>query len=313
MSSKTEKNLKKAIVILSALLLVSVCLLIGILIYYERIAPSVITDQKITTRETGTEASVSISERKVNIVAAPEGTVNDGGGPWKSSDVSVLRLYRGQSFDDTAFAVNEMFPGDEFAKNYLVQVSHKGTVTLHFKAKVFPSADPVGERLEEVLMCKVEVGDQFLYRGLMRDMPTSVTYKTVNAQTATTTEVPYKITVYLDGPNVGNAHMNKNLSADFQWWVEEKQKEDPKEDYDGSIDADDDYVKKPSKEYKDEPGDLNVKGEWEEKEEEEDNFGLLVLPMTGDETNWVIYAVACVGSFLILLLLVRKRKEENYD
>lgn len=305
MSSKTEKNIKKTIVVLTVLLIFSLCLLAGLQWYNKRIAPSVIPDQKITTGEI--EAVACITPRKTNILTVARTTeqTNEEGTPWKSSDSSILRLYRGQNYDDTAFAVSNMFPGDELTKNYLVQVSHKGNVTIHFKANVHPSVNRAGARLEEVLMCRVEVNDQFLYEGLMCDMPTSVEYTTEKAQRATTTEIPYKITVYLDGPSVGNEHMNKGLSADFQWWVIEKSKEDN----DDNTSQDDD-VNQLSKEDDDETDDLKVKGEWDETEED---LGILVLPMTGDNTNWIIYAVACVGSFLILLLLVRKRKEENHD
>ena len=311
MSSKTEKNLKKAIVILSALLLVSVCLLIGILIYYERIAPSVITDQKITTRETGTEARISI--RKTNILTAArtaehartEGTL------WKTSDSFILKLYKGQNYDETAFAVSNMFPGDALYKEYLVQVSHRGAITVNFTANVRPSSDPEGSRLEEVLMCKVEANGQRLYEGLMRNMPETLEYTTDNTARAATTEIPYKITAYLDGPSVGNAHMNKGLIADFQWWVMVDPKDDDDDHDDSGSTSQGDKVEKPLEENRDEITDLDVKGETEEITDED--YGVLVLPATGDTTQWLPYAFGMVGSFLILLLLAKKRKEENYD
>ena len=64
-----------------------------------------------------------------------------------------------------------------------------------------------------------------MYDGLMRDMPESVTYKLASAK-STTEELYYEITAYLD-TSVGNEYQNKDLIADFRWWVEETGNLDP--------------------------------------------------------------------------------------
>ena len=192
MSSKTEKNIKRAIVVLSALLLLSVCLLIGAIYCYKRVAPTVVPDNTISVGEK--EVKITPRNTEVLMISRMPEHADDEGTLWKSTDASILRLYKGQNFDETSFAVSNMFPGDALYKEYLVQVRHRGIVTVHFTANVHPSADPVNERLEEVLMCKVEANGELLYEGLMRDIPDSLTYETPYSKRAATTEIPYRIT-----------------------------------------------------------------------------------------------------------------------
>lgn len=323
MSSKTERNIKRAIVVLSILLLISVCLLIGVIYYYERVAPTVVPDNTITTGSVNT--NVHIMPRKTNLLTTartPEHAETNGT-LWKSTDETILKLYKGQNYDETSFAVYNMFPGDELYKKYLVQVRHKGVVTVHFTANVHPTSDPDGSKLEEVLMCKVEANGDLLYEGLMRDMPAELDQRTPNAQNATTTEIPYKITAYLDGPSVGNAHMNKTLAADFQWWVLVDKEEEPSEPTEPTEpseptdptrpgignDDDDDY--EPSTKPAAKPSVDRI--EDAEKDDETEFGELAVLPKTGDNTIWMLAATLIVGICLFLLLMSRKRKEDSDD
>lgn len=110
-----------------------------------------------------------------------------------------------------------MFPGDVETKFFRVQVSYHDKVTVHFKATVRAGY----EKLAEVLQVRVKLltTGETLYDGLMRDMPASVTHKLASAN-STTDELYYEITAYLD-TSVGNEYQNKDLIADFKWWVEE--------------------------------------------------------------------------------------------
>ena len=60
---------------------------------------------------------------------------------------------------------------------------------------------------------------QELYDGRMQDMPESLAH-TLSAGKNATEELYYGVTVYLD-TSVGNEYQNKDLIADFRWWVEE--------------------------------------------------------------------------------------------
>ncbi len=134
-----------------------------------------------------------------------------------SAKETVISIYKAHAKDSTPFHSANMFPGDSETKAYLVEVSHKGTVTVRFHADIRGGY----EKLAEVLKCKVVLRGENkpLYDGLMRDMPESLNHR-ISSVSGKTTELTYDITVYLD-TSVGNEYMNKELVADFRWWVEE--------------------------------------------------------------------------------------------
>lgn len=327
MASNKERKLKIAIIVLSVLLAVSLSILAGLVIYLERIAPLIIPDNMITTgnSEAAVYGTVSdagayiVSRETEELMAAytsePYTSVPkhaDGEGSlWNSTDPEVLQLYKGQDHDQTAFAVSNMFPGDALYKEYNVQVSHRGTVVVHFDVNVRPTEDPEGERLEEVLGCKIEVDGVEVYNGRMKDVPDFIDHETPGSKRAVTTDLLYKITAYLDGPSVGNEYMNKDLVADFRWFVEVDEettgatKDD--DEWGGEVSPDED-ISMPSVDHIGD-SDLMVKGEEEEDEEGQ----LAVLPMTGDNTVWVAAAAAAAVLFLIILLTGRRRKEEEHE
>ena len=129
-----------------------------------------------------------------------------------------LALYNKQPEENTPFAVGNMFPGDAETKYYRVQVSYRDTVTVHYHADIRPGYD----KLAEVLKVKITLlsDNQTLYDGLMRDMPASLTHR-LTTKDSTTDELYYEVTAYLD-TSVGNEYQNKDLVADFRWWVEGK-------------------------------------------------------------------------------------------
>ena len=96
-------------------------------------------------------------------------------------------------------------------------MSYHDTITVHYKATVRPGY----EKLAEVLKVRVNLlsTGETMYDGLMRDMPESLTHKLASKKSATD-ELYYEITAYLD-TSVGNDYQNKDLVADFKWWVEE--------------------------------------------------------------------------------------------
>ena len=135
----------------------------------------------------------------------------------ETKKAATIELYDKHPDDNTRFNVTNMFPGDAETKYFCVKVSYHDKVTVHYKATVREGY----EKLAEVLKVKVKLltTGETMYDGLMKDMPKSVTYKLSSAE-STTTELYYEITAYLD-TSVGNEYQNKELVADFSWWVEE--------------------------------------------------------------------------------------------
>ncbi len=131
------------------------------------------------------------------------------------TDSEKMRLNTPDESGNTAFAVENMFPGDAETKDFTVKVNHKEPITLYYHADIRPGY----EKLAEVMMVKIELPEKSitLYDGLMRDMPSALEHQLA----ADEKEVIYRITAYLD-TSVGNDYQFKSLIADFRWWYEEE-------------------------------------------------------------------------------------------
>ena len=226
-----KKKIKIVIIILAILLGLSLLALGGTVIY-NKIAnntPATVTvpDNLITPDEDATKPDSSESNSQ-----APDSS--DTQTPSSSADASssavptqsttaeakkaaTIELYNKQPEENTPFHVGNMFPGDAEIKYFCVRVSYHDKITVHYKATVRPGY----EKLAEVLKVRVKLlsTGEMLYDGLMRDMPESLTHKLASKK-STTDELYYEITAYLD-TSVGNDYQNKDLIADFKWWVEE--------------------------------------------------------------------------------------------
>ena len=137
--------------------------------------------------------------------------------PLATKKAATIERYNKQPEENTAFAVGNMFPGDSETKYFRVRVSYHDKITVHYKATVHPGF----EKLAEVLKVRVNLlsTGETMYDGGIADMPESLTHK-LASKNSTTDELYYEITAYLD-TSVGNDYQNKDLIADFSWWVEE--------------------------------------------------------------------------------------------
>ncbi len=126
-----------------------------------------------------------------------------------------VRLSTPDASGNSAFSVENMFPGDAETKDFRVEVSHTQPVTLYYRTDIRPGH----EKLAEVMMTKIMLPEEglVLYDGLMRDMPSALAHE----MGAEEKEIIYRITVYLD-TSVGNDYQYKSLIADFRWWYTEE-------------------------------------------------------------------------------------------
>ena len=219
MGDMGKKKVKKYIVLLSIFFTGSL-LFISTLFVHNTV--NIKAQAKVTVSDNiiKEEEFVSISEKTVSLNI--ENTDNKISRTSSSStnqreEITYLYLYRKHPLDNSPFQVNNMFPGDRETHYFNIQVSYKDKVTVHFKPEIHPG----GEKLAEVLGCKVVLvtTGETLYDGLMKDIPDSLTYS-LTSSSKKTDELYYQIMTYLD-TSVGNEYMNENLEADFQWWVEE--------------------------------------------------------------------------------------------
>lgn len=213
-----KKKIKIVIIVLACLLGLSLLALGGTLIYNKiaNTAPATVTvpDNRITPDEDTTKPDSSDTEKPSGSAVQP---AQSTAATAEVKKAATVELYNKQPEENTAFAVGDMFPGDSETKYFRVRVSYHDTITVHYKATVRPGY----EKLAEVLKVRVKLltTGETMYDGGIADMPESLTHK-LASQKSTTDELYYEITAYLD-TSVGNDYQNKDLIADFKWWVEE--------------------------------------------------------------------------------------------
>ena len=225
-----QKKKIKIIIIVRAVLLGLSLLALGGTLIYNKIAnttPATVTvpDNLITPDDDTTKPDSSDTEKPDSSdTQAPSSSADTSSAvqPTQSTSVetkkaATIELYNKQPEENTAFQAGNMFPGDVETKYFRVRVSYHDKITVHYKATVRPGY----EKLAEVLKVRVNLlsTGETMYDGLMRDMPESLTHKLASKK-STTDELYYEITAYLD-TSVGNDYQNKDLIADFKWWVEE--------------------------------------------------------------------------------------------
>ena len=224
-----QKPIALLVIVLAALLALSGAALAGAIIRSRAAQPpvsptaavdNVITPEKLASVSAQPVQAAALSGRTVHAAQTADAKaltqpVLTGAVASAEGGNVTLKLYRGHTEDTIPFQVGNMFPGDTESKQYRLEVSYKGGVTVHFRADVRPRY----EKLAEVLMCRVSLNGTQLYDGLMRDMPESLS-RALPRSRGTTVSLDYDITVYLD-TSVGNEYMGKGLYADFRWWVDE--------------------------------------------------------------------------------------------
>ena len=232
-----KKKIRIIIIVLAILLGLSLLALGGTLIYNKianatpatvTVPDNLITPDEDTTKPDNSDSQAPDSSDTEKPDSSDTQTPNSSTAtsssavPMQSTTAEVkkaatVELYNKQPEENTPFQVGNMFTGDSETKYFRVRVSYHDTITVHYKATVRPGY----EKLAEVLKVRIRLlsAGETMYDGLMRDMPESLTHKLASKKSATD-ELYYEITAYLD-TSVGNDYQNKDLIADFKWWVEE--------------------------------------------------------------------------------------------
>ena len=226
-----KKKIKIIIIVLAILLGLSLLALSGTLIYNKianttpatvTVPDNLITPDEDTSKPDSSESNSQAPDSSETQTPSSSADTSSAVQPTQSTTAeakkaATIELYNKQPEENTAFTVGNMFPGDSETKYFRVRVSYHDKITVHYKATVRPGY----EKLAEVLKVRVKLltTGETMYDGLMRDMPESLTHKLASKK-STTDELYYEITAYLD-TSVGNDYQNKELIADFKWWVEE--------------------------------------------------------------------------------------------
>ncbi len=195
-------------------------------------------------------------------------------------DSDTIRLKKPDESGNTAFFVENMFPGDVEVKDFTVKVQHNKPVILYYRADLHQES----EKLAEVMMIKIELPEKklTLYEGTMNEMPKKLEHELK----ANEKEVIYRMTVSLD-TSVGNEYQFQQLGADFVWWYA----------YDSA-------------------NGLHTP-ETDIPETDIPETNLSDDPKTGDNSNLMTYILLSVGSlaivFFLLILTKRKKEEKQYE
>lgn len=129
---------------------------------------------------------------------------------------ATLALYRGNASAAQAFALPNMLPGDTAEKEFTVNVSHRGKVTLYFSAGPDDVAAPLAGGLQLTVTCN----NTQLYNGTFADVPAVLPVDVPGTAADTTDAMTYRVTVALP-TSAGNEYQNLTMTADLNWWVDE--------------------------------------------------------------------------------------------
>ena len=216
MTDKKQDRIRKAIIILIILLIISLLALGGVLLYryltdseptVVQVPDNLITDSSYPSSDVSDASSDSSEPHSSGVVSSSskEETVT----------APVIELSSNAYGYNTPFNVSNMFPGDIYTQYFCIRASFEDIITLNFDTDITS-----GTVLADALHISVKIygEDAPLYNGPMSDMPV-LEYKLSSAE-PTVREVLYIIEAYLP-TDVGNAYQNKYLIADFNWYVSE--------------------------------------------------------------------------------------------
>ena len=170
-----------------------------------------VTPETTAAPETKPAQSEKTAQADPVAFAAPARTAHRA--PQKQA---TLELYRGNASAAQAFALPNMLPGDTAEKEFTVNVSHRGKVTLYFSAGPDDVAAPLAGGLQLTVTCN----NTQLYSGTFADVPAVLPVDVPGTAADTTDAMTYRVTVALP-TSAGNEYQNLTMTADLNWWVDE--------------------------------------------------------------------------------------------
>lgn len=170
-----------------------------------------VTPEATAAPETKSAQSEKTTQAGPVAFAAPARTAHRA--PQKQA---TLELYRGNASAAQAFALPNMLPGDTAEKEFTVNVSHRGKVTLYFSAGPDDAAAPLAGGLQLTVTCN----NTQLYSGTFADVPAVLPVDVPGTAADTTDAMTYRVTVALP-TSAGNEYQNLTMTADLNWWVDE--------------------------------------------------------------------------------------------
>ncbi len=132
-----------------------------------------------------------------------------------------LEFNNSSTEENVPFDIEGIDGGNSESILYRVVATYNSDFILKYDMTI--REDEEFQKLAEIMKIKVELvgtdDDSLLYDGLLFDM-SAIEIK-LNADTETTTEHLFRITIYLDAP-LGDQYYGQKLVADMSWWIEEQ-------------------------------------------------------------------------------------------
>lgn len=188
------KLLKIIVIVLSALLVLSVCGLAARYIYL-----------KTSDSEKGASESVG------NVIGdeSPDSSNTNPEGP-------RLELYKRNPNDNQRLEIENLLPGDEEIKYFYVNASYKKDIDLFFRADIVNQTNNLGDVLR-VKVTRIGTG-QVLCDDVFSNIDGKEFSEFLEADEPTAVVACYQVIFSLDS-DAGNEYQKAGLTADFEWYV----------------------------------------------------------------------------------------------
>ena len=190
------KLLKIIIIVLSALLVISVCGLAARYIYLRFSVPDQAT-----------------SEAQGNLIG--NGTAAEDGEN-SNQQAAWLELYERNAKDNQRLEIDNLLPGDTEIEYFYVKTSYKSDIDLFFRADIVNQTENLGDVLR-VKVTRIGTG-QVLCDDVFSNIDGREFSELLETDETTTVVACYQVIISLDS-DVGNEYQKAGLTADFEWYV----------------------------------------------------------------------------------------------
>ncbi len=211
-NNKPSSALRRAVIVLCVLLLLSLIALAAVLTLGFR-------------RNTDTDVVPDNQIGKAAIQVAPvwrcvrTGALDAMGSEQEIPRGATVELYQGHGEENLPFQVSNMLPGDRYTQHFAVEVSHGDPVKLYFHALITAQTKNLS-RVLTIRVVHLESG-KVIYDGTFENLPVSG-YPVALPQAADgKTAATYEIQVSLPA-STGNAYQQAMLRCDLQWYVSDQ-------------------------------------------------------------------------------------------
>lgn len=227
-NKKKTSRLKIAIIILTALLVLSAGGLAARYIYLAYFAPAqatvtvpdnLIGDKESSMGESEPSSVPADENNSADESSAPTvGTTSRPANTDKST-AAMLELYQGKLGDNEKFEVRNMLPGDSVTKYFCVKAYHGKDITLFFKTEVTEQTKALGDVLY-IKVTHMKTG-KVLCEAAFAEINGQEFSELLKKNADEETTAYYQIDVSLN-TWVGNEYQAALLKADFEWYVKDE-------------------------------------------------------------------------------------------